>query len=168
MSSASLFGRTARTRRDRRPEVGLAARAICVALAVVALAWGCGGAGATDVTQQPVNLVGVRTLRTVGGSALPYDIPSTAGRSPGDTYHAYAASLQLSAGLGNHGFRDSTRYTSAGGFSSYNLNGDDGYVTQSGTTLTLKSGRTSAIVTATLVGTSLHATRDAVDYGYTR
>lgn len=86
------------------------------------------------------NLVGGRTLRTVGGSALPYDIPSTAGRSPGDTYQVYAGSLELSAGLGNYGFRDSTRYTSAGGFSSYNLNGDDGYATQSGTTLTLKVG----------------------------
>lgn len=129
---------------------------------------GCGGSSVTDNTSTTVDLAGTWKLRSVGGVTLPYDIPSTAGRSPGDKYQLYYGSLEFSAGLTNYAFRDSTRYTSPGGFASVNVNGDDGYVTQAGSTLSLRSGRTTATVTATLIGTSIHATRDAVDYVYTR
>lgn len=168
MSSRSPFGRTARPRRLGHPDNASRGRPTYVGLALALFAWGCGGAAATDNTQTTVDLVGVWKLRSVGGVSLPYDIPSTAGRTPGDKYQLYYGSLEFSAGVANYGFRDSTRYTSPGGFASVNVNGDDGFVTRGGATLTLRSGRTAATVTATVVGTSLHATRDAVDYVYTR
>lgn len=128
---------------------------------------GCGGAAATDGSQQAVNLVGMWKLTSVGGAPLPYDIPRTSGRSPGDTYQVYGGSLEISSNTAFYAFRDSTRYT-LNGTASANVIGDDGFVTQNGATLTLKSTKTTPAVTATLVGSSLHATRDAVDYVYTR
>ena len=85
----------------------------------------------------------------------------------GDTYQVYLGSIEISSDAVYYGIRDSSRYSS-GGFASVNVNGDDGYVTRSGSVLTLESGRAATTVTATLVGTSVHAMRDAVDYVYTQ
>ena len=139
-----------------------------VRLVLAATLCGCSAATATDSTQTQTDLSGTWKLRTVGGTALPYDISSTSPGTPGDKYQLYYGTLEFTSGLANYGFRDSTRYTSPGGFASVNVIGDDGTVTQSGSTVTLKSGRTATTVTATLVGASLHAMRDAVDYEYTR
>ena len=140
---------------------------LCIVLVGLSLA-GCGGAAATNTGTTSIDLYGTWKLRSVGGTPLPYDIPPTADRSTGDKYQVYYGSLEFTTGVDYYGFRDSTRYTSAGGFATVNVMGDDGTVTRNGSVLTLKSGRTSTRVTATLVGTSIHATRDAVDYVYTR
>ena len=130
------------------------------------LALGCGGAETTE-TPPAVNLVGIWKLQSVGGAPLPYDVPRTSGRTPGDTYQVYGGSLEITTNTAFYAFRDSTRYT-LNGTTSYNLIGDDGFVTQNGATLTLRSTKTAPTVTATLIGSSLHATRELVDYVYTR
>ena len=150
-----------------RLDLILSSRPVWVAIVAAIVASGCGGAATTDNSQQAINLVGVWTLRSVAGTPLPYDIPRTAGRSPGDTYQVYGGSLEITSNTAFYAFRDSTRYT-LNGTASGNVIGDDGFVTQNGATLTLRSTRTAPVVTATLVGTSLHAIRDSLDYVYTR
>lgn len=143
-------------------------RLIRATIASAALMCGCGGSSVSDATQTSIDVSGVWTLRSVGGTLLPYNIPSTAGRAAGDKYQLIYGSVEFISGGGNYALRDSTRYTSPGGFASVNVNGDDGSVTRSSAVLTLKSGRTGTTITANLVGSSLHAKRDDIDYVYTR
>jgi hypothetical protein len=166
MSSGSPFGPNDDATPWHTLTHALTPRALRVVLVGFALG-GCDGAAATD-TGTPIDLSGTWHLVSVGGTPLPYDISATAGRTTGDKYQEYYGSLEFTANAGNYGFRDSTRYTSPGGFATLNVVGDDGVATRSGNVLTLTSGRTSTTVKATVVGTAIHATRDAVDYVYTR